>query len=75
MGVNFSPSPNNFANTGSFAKVSVSVQLLIPWYCQGIIGFTGMKTFAEQISRDFVGANVPSRLVLARKGHWLILYS
>ena len=30
-GVNFS-SRNNFANLGSFAKVSVPVQFIIPWY-------------------------------------------
>ena len=35
-GVNFS-SRNNFANLGSFAKVSVSVQSIIPCCVQGFI--------------------------------------
>ena len=47
MGVNFS-SHDNFANLGSFAKVSVPVQSIISCSNQGIIDYTGIKTFAKE---------------------------
>ena len=44
MGVNCS-SRKNLANLGSFAKVSVPIESIIPWPVQGIIDYTGMETW------------------------------
>ena len=52
MGVDFSLL-NNFANLGSFAKVSVPVETIIPWLDQRIIDTIGTET-RQILSRMFV---------------------
>ena len=45
-GVKFN-SRNNVANSGSFAKVSVPVQFIIPFFGKGIIDFTENGNFGK----------------------------
>ena len=44
----------NFANLGSFAKILVSIEFIIPW-SQGVIDSTGTKT-KQIFSRKYITA-------------------
>ena len=67
-GVGFN-SRNNFANSASFAKVSVPVQLIIPRLAQGIVYLTRNGNFCERtgILKIIARAKVDARAVLLKK--------